>query len=271
MFSHSPFFFGLLRKYEAYFAYVFSNLHIERDASVGIGQLIKVPLQNGSKNKTLVRADADPNINKDTSLTLPRMSYRYTNIRYDSTRKLPSTVQVAAMQPNNASKMQTQFVPMPFDIDFELYIMVNQQEDGTRIIEQIYPQFTPDFTATLKLIPDMAETVDIPITYKSTTIEDIFSGDLLQNRILTYTLQFTMRAYFYGPVVDKPIIEFAIENFKFDANGANIGSITVQPGQLANGSPTTNAAATIAANQIFANTSYGYIVTANGQMKLAGN
>ncbi len=271
MFNQSPFFFGLLRKYEAYFAYVFSELHIERDSTTGIGQLIKVPIQNSSKNKAFVRSDTDPNIAKDTALTLPRMAYRYTNIRYDVNRKLPSTVQVSAIQPNDASKLKTQFTPMPFDIDFDLYIAVNQQEDGTRIIEQIYPRFTPDFVATLKLVPDMAEKVDIPIEYKNTMIDDQYAGDMLQNRIIVYTLQFTMKAYFYGPIVDKPIIEFAYENFYFDANSGIIEQISVKPGQLANGAPTTNAAATVAANQIFANSNYGYIVTANGQMKLAGN
>lgn len=271
MFSHQPFFFSLIRKYEAYFAYLFSNLHIERELNGATQQVIKVPIQNGSKDRAFVKADADPNIAKDTALTFPRMSFRYTNIRYDEFRKLPSTVMVAAMQPNDARKLQTQYTPMPFDIDFELYIAVNLQEDGTRIIEQIYPMFTPDWTATLKLIPDMAENVDIPVVYKGTTIEDMFSGDMLTTRVIVYTLSFTMKAYFYGPIVDKPIIEFAYENFYFDANSGLIQQIVVRPGQLANGSPTSNADASVAANQIFANTNYGYIVTANGMMKLAGN
>ncbi len=279
MLNTGPFYFQLWRKYTDYFGYLFSELHIQREYDNTLGQLIKVPIQYGSKNKQYVRADADPNLAKDTSLTLPRMSYRYTNIRYNPSRKLPSTVQLATINTDDASKLKTQFTPMPFDIDFELYVVVNQQEDGTRIIEQIYPRFTPDLTATLRLIPEMNEERDIPVVYKNTTIEDNFAGDMLQNRIIIYTLQFTMMGYMYGPIVSKPIIEFSYQNYYMGSSGPDgntvygdlIEVMEVKPGQLANGSPTTNNSLTVAANQIFANSNYGYIVTSNGMIKLAGN
>lgn len=270
MLGNGPFYFQLLRKYETYFGYLFSNLYFKREYDDALGQLIKVPIQWGSKNKQMVRVDADPNIAKDTSLTVPRMSYRYTNIRYDATRKLPTTVRTAArsIDPN---KLKSQFTPMPFDIDFELNIVVNQLEDGTRITEQIYPFFTPDWTATLDLIPEMGEQRDIPVIYKSTQIDDNFAGDMLENRLIIYTLQFTMKAYLYGPVVEKPIIKFSNTNFYFDANSGLLESIMVTPGLTVANTPTTNAANSVAANTIYIDDNFGYVVTSNGFIKLANN
>lgn len=293
MFGNGPFYFQLLRKYEMYFGYCFSNLYFKREYDDSLGQLIKVPIQWGSKNKTFLRVDADPNIAKDTSLTVPRMTYRYTGIRYDASRKLPTTVRTAAKSSTDPNKLKTQFTPMPFDIDFELNVVVNQVEDGTRIIEQIYPFFTPDWTATLDLIPEMGEKRDIPIIYKDTKIDDNFSGDLLENRILIYTLSFVMKAYLYGPVVEKPIIKFSYENFyykdtyyavndldaEYSANTVNATSsnsnlletIEVRPGLDANGNPTTDANNSVAANTIYIDSNYDYIITANGIIKIANN
>lgn len=270
MLGNGPFYFELLRKYETYFGYLFSNLHFKREYDDTLGQLIKVPIQWGSKNKQLARVDMDPNIAKDTSLTVPRMSYRYTNVRYDPTRKLPTTVKIAAKS-TDPNKFKMQFTPMPFDIDFELSVVTNQQEDVTRITEQIYPFFTPDWTATLDLIPEMGEQRDIPVIYKSTQIDDNFAGDMLQNRIIIHTLNFVMKAYLYGPVVEKPIIKFSKENFYFDANSGLLETIQVVPGLTVSNTPTTNAANSVAANTIYVDDNYDYIVTSNGMIKLANN
>lgn len=271
MFNHGPFFFQLLRKYETYFAYCFSNLTIQRFNGEEEMQRIVVPLQWASKNKQLVRVDTDPKLQKDTSLTVPRMSYIYTDLTYDGTRKLGSTNQTVSLDTSNANQMKTQFTPVPYDITFKLFVYVNQIEDGTRIMEQILPFFTPDFTATLDLIPEMSEQRDIPIILNSVDIEDVYAGDMLVNRAIIYTLNFTMKAYFWCPVVPKPIIKFAFENFKTGANDAYIETITVEPGMDANGDPTTLLANSVPVSNIYATNNYGYVVFANGMMKSSGN
>jgi hypothetical protein len=145
----------------------------------------------------------------------------------------------------------------------------------------------------LDLIPEMGEKRDIPIIYKDTKIDDNFSGDMLENRILIYTLSFVMKAYLYGPVVEKPIIKFSYENFyykdtyyavndldaEYSANTVNATSsnsnlletIEVRPGLDANGNPTTDANNSVAANTIYIDSNYDYIITANGIIKLANN
>jgi hypothetical protein len=278
MFNNGPFFFSLFRKYLTYFSYCFSDLNTERYTDGVMTQRIKVPIQYGSKNKQLVRVDTDPNIAKDTSLTVPRMSFVYTDCRYDGARKLASMNQSVNANTTAPNRMNAQFTPVPYNITFKLYVYVNQLEDGTRIVEQILPFFTPDFTASLNLIPEMNEIRDIPIILDSIDIDDQFAGGMLENRAIIYTLTFTMKAYFYAPIMNKPIIKFANTDLWFGTGptDANLSSImeTVQvvPGMWANGSPDSNNNGTsVSANNIYVSNTYGYIVHANGLLTVANN
>lgn len=271
MLGNNPFFFELLRKYQTYFAYIFSDITINRMTGNAITQIIKVPLQAASKNKQLVRVDSDPNLQKDVAITVPRMSYAYTDLVYNGDRKLPSMNMTFAANTSVSKLVSTQFTPVPYDITFKLYIYVNQIEDGTRILEQIVPFFTPDFTATIKLIPEMNEERDIPIVLDAIDIEDVYSGDMLTNRSIIYTMTFTMLAYLYAPIISKPLIKYAIENIKLDANGSVVEIFTTTPGLTANGQPTTLAANSVPVANVYITNNYGYILSANGLLRLANN
>lgn len=230
---------------------------------------MKVPISYGPKEKMLARLDADPNL-KRPAIQLPRMSFELVDINYSSTRKL-NTVQKIYAQSEDANYLKYQYVPVPYDFNFVLSIAVKNADDGTRILEQILPFFTPQWTATVNLIPEMGIKLDIPVVLNAVTSEDTYEGDFISRRSLIWTLTFTLKGYIFGPIKEKGVIKIANTNFydssPYEDINDSVGSAQVQlnveitPGLTAGGDPTSNAALSIPASNIEANDNYGYIIT----------
>jgi hypothetical protein len=230
-------------------------------------QYMKVPLNYGPKEKFLARLQANPDLNRPIALTLPRMSFQVVGYKYDSTRKMTTVGRQAAINPSNPNTKNYQYNPVPYDLQFELSIMVKNAEDGTRIVEQILPFFTPEWTATLNINPDMGLKYDVPIILDSIRQEDTYEGNFETRRALIWTLNFTMKAYLFGPVKTGKIIKDATINIHVPPLGANIsltdtvtGVIETFPGLTANGQPTSNASQSIDYNLIQPSDNYGYII-----------
>jgi hypothetical protein len=277
MFGHGTFYFSTIRKMVVYFGTVFNDVRITRtDGEGNPVALIKVPLTYAPKDKMLARVDSDPNIQRQAAIVLPRMSFEMTGLAYDGGRKLNTFAAQVVKDDSNASKLKRQYNPVPYNFDFNLYIYVKNAEDGTKIIEQILPFFTPDWTATVNLIPEMNIAMDIPIILDSIGVEDSYDGQFQERRAIIWTLSFTVKGWIYGPIVSKPIIKVANTQFFVPTGGSSantvqavgntdvIGRITVTPGLLANGSPTTNASATIPWQQIEVDDDFGFIVQSEG-------
>lgn len=212
MLTHSPYYHGSIRKVITAFGSLFSDIHIVRvndTVSPPIEQSIKVPLSWGSKEKSFVRNIQNPTPGKDdqVQMTLPRMAWEITGFTYDANRKLTSTGNTMKAIINNQSVVKAQFNPVPYNIGFELGIMVKHNEDGLMIVEQILPFFTPDYTVTIKDIPELNLTKNIPFVLNSVSHEDTGgSGDLAERRIITWTLNFTAKAYLYPPTKMSKVI-----------------------------------------------------------------
>jgi len=270
-----PFYHGLLRKYVTMFGYIFDNIRIERTNSSGAEtELIKVPITYGPKDKMIARVIEDPTVTKQTAIQLPVMSFTMTGFQYDPMRKTPTMNRQSSVNVSNSGSKFYQYTAVPYNIGFALYIYVKNAEDGNKIIEQILPFFTPDWTLTADLIPEMDTTVDVPLVMLSVNMEDSYDGDFKERRALIWTLEFTMKGYFYGPTATSSIIKFIDVNLRstsvdnIDDAVGNTGvtsAINIQPGLLANGKPTTNAAASIPVSQIFSNNNYGYVVSITDQ------
>jgi hypothetical protein len=106
---------------------------------------------------------------------------------------------------------------------FELHLYVRNVEDGTQIIEQILPYFTPDYTITMSFVDGFGETTrDVPIILDSADYMPVYEGETDTARILTWTLSFTMKTYFYGSVSnDAKIIRKATANTYYNGTNAN--------------------------------------------------
>ena len=256
---------GAIRKYVIAFGNLFNDIIIQRlDVNGNRIQSILVPLAYGPKEKWLVRLVQDPNLDADVAITLPRMGFEITGMSYASSRKLSSTLQNVRLRPSDFSRLNTQFIPVPYDIDFQLSVFVKNADDGAQIIEQILPFFRPEFTTQVNLIPEMQVVVDTPIVLNGVTIEDTYEGDFDSRRALIYNLTFSVKAYLYGPISNSGIIQRAITNFVDTTTDAEptIDRITITPSQFANGSPlfvpSGNTQLSVAIDQISANTDFGF-------------
>ena len=198
-----------MRKVVVAFGTIFNNINIVRTNNSGVvTQSMKVPLAYGPKQKFLTRLREDPNLNKKVALTLPRMGFEISGISYDPSRKLNSIQKIKKTNSSSEGKtMSSQYMPVPYNMDFELVVMAKSSDDALQIVEQILPFFQPDYTITLNDNTAMGTTRDVPIILNGVSYEDSYEGDFTERRVLMYTLTFTSKFYLYGPVTDQKVIK----------------------------------------------------------------
>jgi len=267
----SQFYHQSIRKYVIMFGNMFNDIVVRRLDTTGVSlQSVAVPLAYGPKEKFLVRITQDPNLDQQVAIQLPRMGFEMTTLAYDGQRRLAGTSRNVKVV-DDKNKLDFTYMPVPYDLNFNLYAYVRNADDGAQIMEQIVPYFGPEWTNQVKLIPEMSLVQDVPTILNTVSIEDTYEGDFDTRRALIYTFDFTVKAYFYGPVRRQGIIKRSQIDFGVVAgNTANritlddisrtgrSSRIVVQPGLLANGSPTTNSAASIPYTQIEATDDYGF-------------
>lgn len=260
-----------IRKYTTVFGLLFDNINIQRQNEDGDeAQAMKVPLSYAAKDKILARLRQDPAIDRPAAITLPRMSFELSGLSYNQDRKLQKTRQIVKYG-DDASTFFTAFTPVAYDLFYNLYVYVKNNEDGTKIIEQILPFFTPDFTIPVQLIPELGVTSkDVPIVLTGVTPEDNYAGDLVEERrAIIWTLNFVLHGELFGPNIKKPVIKFvkprmfvSNTNDEFlNANNDPVDIIIIQPGLTANGEPTSNLQLTVDPLTIWANDDWGVIET----------
>jgi len=188
------------RKMVVAFGTLFNNIEVRRtDSSDAVTEVIKIPLSYGPKDKMLIRISQDPNLNPKVALTVPRMGFELTAMSYDGARKLNT---MGRNVKKGTTGLKKQFNPVPYNWDFSLYVFVKNAEDGTQILEQILPFFTPDFTVTMTLVSGMTIKMDIPLVLNSVSSEDTYEGDFATRRSIIWTLSFLMKGFLYPSVTD---------------------------------------------------------------------
>ena len=188
------------RKMVVAFGSLFNNIEVRRtDSSDAVTEVIKIPLSYGPKDKMLVRISQDPSLNPNVALTVPRMGFELTSMTYDGARKLNT---MGRNVKKGTTGLKKQYNPVPYNWDFSLYVFVKNAEDGTQILEQILPFFTPDFTVTMTLVSGMTVKMDIPLVLNSVTSEDSYEGDIATRRSIIWTLSFLMKGFLYPSVTD---------------------------------------------------------------------
>ena len=188
----------IIRKTIVSFGTLFNQVYIKhKDAEGDAYSEIRVPISYGPSQKFLARIEQQANLNKPVQITLPRMSFEMNSIQYDSSRKSGVTQTFKASDGNNLKKV---YLPVPYNIGFELNILSKLNDDSLQIIEQILPYFQPAFTLTVDLVDSIGEKRDIPIVLDNITFQDDYEGDFSTRRALIYTLQFTAKTYLFGPI-----------------------------------------------------------------------
>ena len=190
----------IIRKTIISFGTLFNNINIKHKKSDGtILDDIKVGLAYGPQQKYLAKIQEQAELSKSIAITLPRMSFEMTNIQYDPTRKSGITQTFKASDGTNLKKV---FMPVPYNIGFELSIFSKLNDDALQIIEQILPFFQPSFNLTVDLVSSIGEKRDIPIVLENISFQDDYEGSFESRRALIYTLSFTAKTYLFGPVAE---------------------------------------------------------------------
>jgi len=218
MLGNEPFYNRTIRKIVVAFGTVFNDIYLVRYTKDGLTakETIKVPLNWGAKEKYLTRLTTDPTLTKSIATTVPRISFDMTGMSYDSSRKLPSTMR--NFSANNSTSVKAQYVPVPYNFDFSLSIYVRNTEDGTQILEQILPFFTPDFSVTVDFIPSMEPKYDMPIILNSVSNEVDYEGDMMSTRLIIWNLEFTAKGHIWPPVKTGKVITSANTNLFIQPN-----------------------------------------------------
>ena len=194
------FYHEIIRKTVIAFGTLFNDVYVRHHDSAGrdIGEL-KVPISYGPRQKFLARIQQQPELNKATQITLPRMSFEMNSITYDPSRKSGITQTFKA---KDGEKIKKVFMPVPYNLGFELNILTKLQDDSLQIVEQILPFFQPGFTLTIDLADQIGEKRDVPMVLEDISFTDDYEGNFETRRALIYTLRFTAKTYMFGPIAD---------------------------------------------------------------------
>ena len=218
----------IIKKTVVGFGTLFNNIELRRVTS-GKTEVMKVPLAYGPKQKFLARINQIGLNKTSVQITLPRISFEIQGFNYDATRKVSPTQKVRKTQADKSVKQS--FMPVPYNLNFELAIMAKNQDDGLQILEQILPVFQPSFNITMNLVDVLGEKRDYPITLTSIDYEDVYEGDYDTRRTLVYTLQFVAKTYLYGPVTDSSVVKKVQVDYssKLDKTAPREVRYTVEP------------------------------------------
>ena len=200
MLTSIPFYFGTTRNLVVAFCGLFSNIFIRNRDTAGVSKkIVNVPIAYVQKEKFLVRLMQDPGLNEDSQINLPRLSAEIVGIDYDQTRQLNKVHKNVG---STVERVVYSYSPVPYNLTFNLYSYTRNVEDNLQIMEQILPFFTPDMNLTIKMMKEPALTQDIPLLLNSVSTDDQFDGSFEDTRTIITTYSFTMKAYFYGPILN---------------------------------------------------------------------
>jgi hypothetical protein len=216
MLSGSSFYHRIIRKNVIAFGTVFNDITLKRFNynTFTETERFKVPLVYSPKETFITKLLGDPNLQRNTQITLPRMSFEMTSIAYDASRKLSSFNQTFYVKSN--SKLDFLRSGVPYTIGFELNIYARNVEDGTQIIEQILPYFEPDYTVSINFIDNIETKRDVPIILNDVSYSQEYEGEKGTVRYLVWTLNFSMKTYFYTGTSESSLIRKTIANTSFE-------------------------------------------------------
>jgi len=202
----------VIRKLVVGFGNLFDNITLVRyNPDNSEAQRMLVPIVYAAKEMYVKRLEDDPNLDKKIQTALPKMSFEMTGMTYDATRKQNTNIKNFA---STSEGVVSQYNPVPYNFDFNLYIYVRNIEDGTQIVEHIIPYFAPDYTIKLNLIPEMGVVKEVPIILNSANQEIEYEGDAhtVETRMIIWTLNFTVKGFIYGNISSTGLIKTSITN-----------------------------------------------------------
>jgi hypothetical protein len=195
MLNDATFYHGTIRNTIVAFGRLFSNVKFERKNNGVVEQTIIVPIAYSQKDKWVHAIEGNPDGENVVYASLPRIGFEITGYSYDPSRKLARMNQVYCTDGDNRDQV---FTPVPYNVDISLYFATKTQEDGLQILEQILPTFTPEYSMSVKVIPSLNLSQDVPFILNSVSVQDDYEGDFETRRFIVHTLTFTAKINLYG-------------------------------------------------------------------------
>lgn len=193
--AHYP---EVIKKTIVGFGSLFSKIKIIRRKNDGtVGEIVKVPIGYGPKEKYIVRVEQDPALSNNVLITLPRLAFEITGYHYDAERKINRNNKIQCFKDGALSAT---YAPVPYNIEISLYLLSKGTEDSLAVLEQILPIFNPEYTLTVQALPEMLVNVDIPIVLNGVDVYDPYDGDFATRRLVTHTFNFTAKVQLFGEV-----------------------------------------------------------------------
>lgn len=200
------FYHGIIRSYVVAFGNIFNSIHVVRVDKNGIEvEREKVPLAYGPKNKYLYRNEQNSDLNEKYAIKLPRISFEMIEMKYDASRKTPSTQKLRGENVTNGTKSY-QYNAVPYEFLFDVNIMAKNTDEALQIVEQIVPFFSPDYTMTINVIPELNHKLDIPVTIATITMDDNWDTDFKERRDIVWNIQMALKGFLYAPTRESKII-----------------------------------------------------------------
>ncbi len=229
------FYHEILRNTIIGFGTLFNNINIKHVNDSGDDvSVVKVPIAYGPTQKFLARLEQVPDLNKPVQFSLPRMSFEFVGLTYDPTRKVTNTQTFLSGLSSDAKQIRKTYMPVPYNMQFELAIFTKLNDDMLQIIEQILPYFQPAYTISIDLLKTIGEKRDIPIVLDGVSMDDQYEGSYDTRRSLIYTLRFTAKTYLFGPVSDVSKDVIRKSTIGYVSNGVRDVSYSVEPRAIKN-------------------------------------
>ncbi len=242
------FYHEILRRTIVSFGTLFNNINIKHtNDSDNTVSVMKVPLAYSPTQKFLARLEQVQDLNKPVQMSLPRMSFEFLGLTYDTSRKVTTTQTFLSGLSTDKTQPRKTYMPVPYNMSFELSIYTKLNDDMLQIVEQILPYFQPAYTLSVDLIDTIGEKRDIPIVFEGIEMRDEYEGDFSQRRALIYTLRFVAKTYLFGPVSDvsKDIIKKASIGFSAGDSRGSTRDLTYRVDPVATKSYTNNVVTTL--------------------------
>lgn len=197
-----PYYNETIRQAVAVFGSLFNNIVIRRKD----GTVVPVAIAYGPRSKWM---EAHKELEADNEMfekLLPRMSYEVVAMNYDQMRKITNKQKVIGKSDTSLTRVAA---PVPYSLDFSLYIQTKNLNDGWQIVEQILPFFTPAYTVKVMHYPQDQDSdtpiytnqYDMPFVLNAVTWVDDWTGDIGDRRVVEWTLEFNTKVWMSGPLM----------------------------------------------------------------------
>lgn len=199
MLGHDHFYNATIRAMVASFGYLFSDVHIRRVYREG-DELIKVPLHFAPYDKVQQHRQTDGQIYVQT---YPRMAFDFSIGGVDDTRKTSKQSIHAFKTADSTGTRQVDWGRnfVPYDFNFQLYIIATDIQDSLQIIEQILPHFQPSLTIRIKPLEQYKDfETDVTVILNNVVNTFTYEGDLTDDSLYEWQLDFTVKGFLFSPI-----------------------------------------------------------------------